>query len=75
MTTVHTGKQYVQKMRRRPVKISINARTSRAFFDDLAVKKLSIPDFIDLYNHFMNDVNVTDQLRCYYDTQRVYLKT
>ena len=75
MSTVHTGKRYVQRVRRRPAKTSTNARTSRAPFGDLAVKKLPIPDFIDLYNHFMNGVDVADQLRCYYDTQRIHLKT
>ena len=65
----------VEKLRRRPVKTSTNARTSRAPFGDLTVKKLPIPDFIDMYNHFMNGVDVADQLRCYYDTQRVHLKT
>ena len=56
------------------VKIFINARTSRVSFDDLTIKKFSIFDFIDMYNHFMNDVDVIDQLRCYYDTQRIHLK-
>ena len=91
MSTVHNGRKkveklrslpkhllmfvQVEKLRRRPAKTSTNARTSRAPFGDLAVKKLPIPDFIDLYNHFMNGVDVADQLRCYYDTQRVHLKT
>ena len=75
MSTVHIDQQHVEKLRRRSVKIFINARTFRAPFDDLAIKKLFISDFIDLYNHFMNDVDVIDQLRCYYDTQRVHLKT
>ena len=75
MITVHTGKKKVQRLRKRPAKTSTNARTSRAPFGDLTVKKLDIPDFIDLYNHFMNGVDVADQLRCYYDTQRVHLKT
>ena len=65
----------IEKLRKKPVKISINACTSRVLFGDLTVKKLFIPDFIDLYNHFMNGVDVADQLRCYYDTQRVHLKT
>ena len=74
ISTVHTGRKTVETLRRRPAKTSTNARTSRAPFGDLTVKKLPIPDFIDLYNHFMNGVDVTDQLRCYYDTQRVHLK-
>ena len=75
ISTVHIGKQHVEKLRRRSAKTSTNARTSRAPFGDLAIKKLPIPDFIDLYNHFMNGVDVADQLRSYYDTQRIHLKT
>ena len=75
MSTVHIGRKTVETLRRRPAKTSSNARTFRASFGDLAVKKLPIPDFIDLYNHFMNGVDVADQLRCYYKTQRVHLKT
>ena len=75
MSTVSTGTKTVKRMRRRPAKTSTNAKTSRAVFGDQAVKELSIPDFIDLYNHFMNGVDVADQLRCYYNTQRVHLRT
>ena len=75
MSTIHTGRKTVETLRRKPAKTSTNARTSRAPFGDLTIKKLPIPDFIDLYNHFMNDVDVADQLRYYYDTQRVHLKT
>ena len=75
MSTVHTCKEVVQRVRRRPVKPSTNAKPSRAPFGDSATKKLSIPDFIDTYNHFMNGVDVADQLRSYYDTQRVHNKT
>ena len=60
MNTVNSNHKYVKRMRRRFAKIFINAKTSRAFFDDLAVKKLIIFNFIDFYNHFMNDVNVTN---------------
>ena len=74
INTISTDKRYVQKIRKRSAKIFTNAYTSRVSFDNLTVKKLFISDFIDLYNHFMNDVNVTNQLWCYYNTQRVYLK-
>ena len=74
MNTVHIGKQHVERLRRRFVKTFTNARISRVSFGDLAVKKLPILDFIDFYNHFMNGIDVIDQFRCYYDTQRVHLK-
>ena len=74
INTIHIDRNIVETLRRRLVKIFTNARTNRASFDDLTIKKLFIFDFIDFYNHFMNDVDVIDQLRCYYNTQRVYLK-
>ena len=75
MTTIHTGKETSNRQRRRPSKTATNARTSRAIFGDLAVKELSIPAFIDMYNHFMNGVDLADQLRSYHNAQRAHLKT
>ena len=57
---VHTRKITVERLRRKLTKIFTNTRISRAFFDDLVVKKLSIFDFIDLYNYFINSVNMID---------------
>ena len=64
----------MKRMRRRSIKINTNARTFRTVFDDMTMKKLIIFDFIDLYNRFMNDVDVANQLRCYYNTQRIHKK-
>ena len=76
MTTVSNGQSIIKRLRRRPAKTAINARTSRTIFDpNEARKELAIPEFIDMYNHFINDVNNADQLRCYYDTQQVHLKS
>jgi hypothetical protein len=36
---------------------------------------MDIPEFIDQYNLYMCGVNVADQLRSYYTTQRIYQKT
>ena len=74
ISTIHDDQQKVERFRRKSALIFINARTSRTSFDNLTIKEFFIFDFIDLYNHFMNDVDVIDQFRCYYDTQRVYLK-
>lgn len=74
MTTVHTGHETIKRNRRRSPKTATNARTSRAIFGEEAVKELSIPEFIDLYNHFMNGVDIADQIRSYYSTQRVHLE-
>lgn len=74
MTTVHTGRETVRRKRHRPTKTATNARTSRVLFGEEAVKELSISEFFDMYNHFMNGVDVADQMRSYYNTQRVHLK-
>jgi len=68
MTTVLNRKEIIIRERRRPVKIAINARTSRVAFGDLVVKALTIPEFIDIYNHFINGVDKANQLRLYYTT-------
>ena len=75
MTTLHTGHEQVYAGRRRPAKTSTNAKTSRAAFKDDAVKAMAIPEFIDMYNHYMNGVDQADQLRSYYSTQRIQLRT
>lgn len=75
ITTVDRPDKTVIRPRRRPAKTATNARTSRVIFaENEHVKPLPIPLFIDRYNHYMNGVDVTDQLRSYYTTQRVHLK-
>ncbi|KAJ9652035.1 hypothetical protein H2201_009246, partial [Coniosporium apollinis] len=65
----------VKRVRRRPSATASNARTSRAAFGSEVLKELEIPEFIHLYNHFMGGVDNADQLRVYYNTQRVHLKS
>ena len=74
MTTVATGKESVLVERRRPAATAPNARTSRTIFGDEVTKDLWIPQFIDAYNHFMNGVDIADQLRSYYNTQKTHRK-
>ena len=75
MSTVSNGRDTISRLRRRPTKTATNARTSRAPFLGSETKQLDIPEFIDTYNHFMNGVDVADQLRSYYTTQRTHFKT
>ena len=76
MTTVSNNQSTIKRLRRRSAKTATNTRTSRAMFGpNEARKELAIPEFIDMYNHFINGVNNADQLRCYYDTQQVHLKS
>ena len=46
----------------------------RKVFGDEARKELPIPVFIDDYNHYMGGVDIADQLRSYYSTQRTSLR-
>ena len=75
MTTVHSGKEVVERLRRRPAIIATSTRTLRLPFGDEPVKSLPIPQFIDMYNHFMGGVDQADQLRSYYSTQRRHNKS
>ena len=75
MTTISNSTARIVRQRCRPAKTSTNARTSRLVFGDAVVKDLAIPNYIDMYNHFMNGVDLADQLRSYYNTQKIYFKT
>ena len=68
MITISNGQKTVKRLRRRPAKTVTNTRTSRAIFGDQARKELSIFEFINMYNHYMNGIDNADQLRCYYNT-------
>ena len=68
MSTVSDPRDTISRLRRRPAKIAINTRTSRAPFGEINIKVIDIPVFIDMYNYYMNGVNNADQLRCYYST-------
>ncbi|KAF2179604.1 hypothetical protein K469DRAFT_595609 [Zopfia rhizophila CBS 207.26] len=74
-STVAKPNEFVERERKRPVKTSTNAACTRLVFDDLAVKVLRIPLFIDIYNHFMSDVDRFDECTSYYSTQRAKRKT
>jgi hypothetical protein len=47
----------------------------RKVFGNEPRKDLAIPTFIDDYNHFMGGVDIADQLRAYYSTQRIALRS
>jgi hypothetical protein len=44
-------------------------------FGNAVVKELPIPTFIDNHNHYMLGVDLADQRRSYYNTQRPHVKT
>lgn len=74
-STVSNGRVQVNRWRRRPATTATDAAQTRKVFGDQAIKELSIPEFIDMYNHFMGGVDQADQLRSYYNTQRVHNKS
>lgn len=75
MSTIFNDQKQIKRIRWKFTNFFINLKSFRAFFDELTLKKFIIFEFIDFYNYFMNDVNVIDQLRCYFNIQRVHYKT
>jgi hypothetical protein len=51
------------KLRHRPAKTSTSAKTARAPFEGQPEKVLPIAEIIDSYNHHMNGVDISVQLR------------
>ena len=64
----------VVRVRRRFAITFISAKTSCIAFDNCMIKTLIISQLINLYNHFMNDVDTANQLKNYYEIQRVHKK-
>ncbi|KAF2804911.1 uncharacterized protein BDZ99DRAFT_467143, partial [Mytilinidion resinicola] len=75
LSTIHNSQNYIAKLRKQPSTISTGYRQTAKVFGDKARKELDIPDFIEEYNLFMCGVDVADQLRSYYNTERTYRKT
>jgi hypothetical protein len=63
MTTGHAPTEEITRNRKRPKKTSTNSTIAREVFDGQCRKELEIPLFIDSYNHYMNSVDVANQLR------------
>jgi hypothetical protein len=63
MTTGHVPIEEITRNRKRPKKTSINSTIIRKVFDEEYRKLLEIPLFIDCYNHYINSVDVANQLR------------
>jgi hypothetical protein len=62
-------------MRKRPPLTASGARQTRKVFGDADTKELPIPTFIFWYNHYMCGVDIADQLRSYFTTQRTHRRT
>jgi len=72
MTTVVGAHTTIPRVRKRP---NGGDKWIKAEFGDQAFKCLNIPEFIDMYNHFMNSVDRADQIRTYYRTNRRNYRT
>ena len=60
MMSYIAGSTFIERERRRPATTSSGARQTRKVFSNAARKWLPIPEFIDMYNHFMNGVDTAD---------------
>ena len=63
MTTDHVLIEEITRNRKRPKKTFTNSTIIRMIFNEQYRKELEIPTFIDCYNHYMNSVDVVNQLR------------
>ena len=55
--TILNNREIVKRLRRRPVKTAINIYISRIIFKEMARKELSILEFINKYNYYINRVD------------------
>ena len=78
LSTVHTVNQaddVMLRWRRRPAETSTNAKNARKPFGNESRAELEIPRYIDNYNHYIEEVDIADQYRVVYITQRKALRT
>jgi transposase IS4-like protein len=69
--TIHEASSWVKRERRRPNTTSMNATTARAIFGDLPRLEIDILTWVDDYNHHMGSVDLANQLRAAYHTQKI----
>ena len=63
MTTGHISTEEITRNRKRSKKTSTNSTIAKKIFNGQYRKELEISIFIDCYNHYMNSVDVANQLR------------
>jgi hypothetical protein len=68
MTTGHRIEPKTFHMRKRPKKTASNAKIIREPFRDNPTKILPIPTFIDDYNHYIEGIDQSNQLRASFTT-------
>jgi hypothetical protein len=72
---VDKAKDFREKVRKRPAKTSTNGRIVQRVFGSDYAKELSIPCFIDDYNHHIGGVDLANQFRESYETHRPTCRT
>ncbi|EKG09020.1 hypothetical protein MPH_14001 [Macrophomina phaseolina MS6] len=75
MSTVHDGKQWVIRRRRRPTKTSTNSKITRKPFGDNVEQDMEIPRWADEYNHNKNVVDRFDQFKAERQINRLCYRT
>jgi hypothetical protein len=68
MTTGHRIEPKTFRLRKKPKKTALNARITCKPFGDNPIKILSIPTFINDYNHYIREVDQSNQLRAAFTT-------
>ena len=58
--TISNSKGMVNRRRRRPRTTATSVKATRAIFSNYIVILLPIPDFINLYNYYINGVSKAD---------------
>ena len=68
MTSEISLLEIVERERKRPRKLVSNSTITRKLFRDQSIKILSIPLFINYYNHYMREIDQTNQFRVVFTT-------
>jgi hypothetical protein len=72
ITAYYFKDKTIERLRKRPSLILINARIIRPVFRDLPAKRLYISHAINDYNHYINKVDRSNQLRKNLTAHRLY---
>lgn len=65
LSTVFTGQEVEQRIRKRPSTVKPRARPIQRMFGADHVKEVTVPTVTAAYNDEMNSVDIGDQLRAY----------
>lgn len=78
LTTIHTvgvSTVFIERLRKRPSGKSTHTLAARKAFDDKSQTTMPIPRIINDYNYYIGEVDIADQQRSNYMTQRKALRS